>query len=469
MSGELTIGNRVSAAAVNAFFKETRENGCEVHALQVYRDGEVVLRVAPAPYSCGDKREIYSLSKSFASTAVGLACDEGLLSVDDRVVDLFPDKLPENVSDNLAAMRVSHVLSMNTGHETCVMPLICESDDAARAFLSQPVLYEPGTHFVYNTGASCMLAEIIRRVTGCGLFDYINRKLFNPLGIEDAYWNTCAEGVNEGGCGLHVSCDDVLKLGILYLNGGVWNGERLLSEKWVREATAFHSDNSANGSQDWQSGYGYQFWLNARGGYRGDGAFGQLCMVFPESGTVAVVLACNMRDMQKEIDAVLRLLGSHSEPVVGEKPDIPDYKALPPSRDGELKTFEGYYRLEDNPIGLTSLQIATKPYGVALLLGDGRRQQRVPAGNGFFLQGAYEAKYRKPKLLGLMSPGKAELIRVASCCRAEGGELKVLCRHLNSPHTETIHITVADGKLKVFFEMEDRLVPEASRLTGKAC
>ena len=118
----------------------------------------MVVRIAPAPYRATDKREIYSLSKSFCSTAIGFLCDEGKLSVEDRIVDLFPDKLPETVSDNLRKMRLKHVLSMNTGHRSCVMNHMIHSDDAPKAFLAQEVAFEPGTHFAYNTGATCMLS-----------------------------------------------------------------------------------------------------------------------------------------------------------------------------------------------------------------------------------------------------------------------------------------------------------------------
>lgn len=225
LASEYELHRNVSRAAVNRFFETCREAGNEIHTLQIYQNGEKMLRIAPSPYSCTDKRENYSLSKSFASTGIGFAIEEGLLRTDDRIVDLFPDKLPDTVDDHLAAMRLSHVLSMNTGHAGCVMPHMYHTDDVARAFLAQPVPFRPGTHFAYNTGATCLLSALVQRVSGETLFDYVNRKLFVPLGICGAYWNQCGEGVNEGGVGLHLSSDDIIKFALLCLNGGVWGGQ----------------------------------------------------------------------------------------------------------------------------------------------------------------------------------------------------------------------------------------------------
>jgi hypothetical protein len=155
---------RVSKRALNEFFAKFQPERDEIHTLQIFHNDSMVVRIAPAPYSPTDKREIYSLSKSFCSTAIGFLCDEGKLSLDDRIVDLFPDKLPETVSENLAKMRVKHVLSMNTGHPSCVMYHMVRSDDAARAFLAQEVVYEPGEvkAVAYNADGTRAAEKIIR-------------------------------------------------------------------------------------------------------------------------------------------------------------------------------------------------------------------------------------------------------------------------------------------------------------------
>lgn len=436
LASEYELHRNVSRAAVNRFFETCREAGNEIHTLQIYQNGEKMLRIAPSPYSCTDKRENYSLSKSFASTGIGFAIEEGLLRTDDRIVDLFPDKLPDTVDDHLAAMRLSHVLSMNTGHAGCVMPHMYHTDDVARAFLAQPVPFRPGTHFAYNTGATCLLSALVQRVSGETLFDYVNRKLFVPLGIRGAYWNQCGEGVNEGGVGLHLSSDDIIKFALLCLNGGVWEGKRIISEAWLEEATRVHSDNSSNGTPDWTAGYGYQFWRNAREGYRGDGACGQLCVVLPKRKTVAVIQAM-VSNMQKEMDDLFELIENLCH--VDQTPAIiPAYEPLP---DRQIVLHSQNYRLDSNPIGFTFLRLDVRDDAVHLHFSNGRKEELLSAGRGRWIRSVYTAPYRKPKLLGLMSQEAPEEVRVAACCEMDGGSLRILCRHINSPQTESIRLT----------------------------
>lgn len=133
--------------------------------------------------------------------------------------------------------------------------------------------------------------------------DYLDLKLFRYMGIRDVYWDRTADGTIQGGTGFHASCDDAAKLGLLYLNRGVWNGRRLLSEEWIDEASAIHSDNAPHEWVDWRSGYGYQFWTCSRGGYRGDGAFGQYCFILPDHGIVAAAL-CEAKNLQHAVDIV---------------------------------------------------------------------------------------------------------------------------------------------------------------------
>ncbi|MBR4467192.1 MAG: serine hydrolase, partial [Clostridia bacterium] len=340
----------VSIRAVNDYFATCLADGQEIQTLQIWDRDKMLVRIAPEPYSCTDKRELFSLSKTFCSTAVGCAVDEGLLSPDDRVVDLFPDDLPEAVSENLAKMRVRHVLSMNCGHAKDSMPPVFTADSVPRAFLALPVEFEPGTHFTYNTGATCMLAAIVRKVTGETVFDYLNRKILVPLGIRGSVWNITRDGTNEGGCGFQASSDDIAALGRLYLNRGVWEGKRLLSEKWIDDATFPHSDNSRNGTPDWRSGYGYQIWVNAREGFRGDGAYGQLMFVLPKTGIIIAVQA-RVLSMQKEVDNLYDLaahLFDDDGGAVGL--NVPPFRPLE-AADEPLPFTDTYYKTEPNPFG----------------------------------------------------------------------------------------------------------------------
>ena len=461
------IENGISAKAVNDFFAKQKTLGNEIHCLEIYEKGNTVVRISQHPYSPDEKREVYSLSKTFTSTSIGVAIDNGLLDINERIIDIFPDKCPENISENLEKMTIKHLLSMNTGHATCVMSKMSPSSDCAKAFLEQQVKFEPGTHFVYNTGATCMLGAIIQKRTGMSLIDYAYKNILSPLGIEGTYWSTVKDGTNEAGTGIHISCDDILKLGIMYLNKGVYDGKRIVSEKWVDEASLPHSDNGGNGTPDWCSGYGYQMWINSRDGYRGDGAFGQLCMILPKYDAVVAVMANCMNSMQLEVDGVVELVenlhgdGGNIENLgfaAIEKCDVPNFPFL-------NKTF----RLDSNDIGFEKVSVKYKNDALSLVFYDGKAEQVILAGNGEYCESSYNAKWRMPKILGLMRTDYVEQIKCASCFTAKEDGIDVFVRFLNSPNAETIKITCENNRLNIdFYNEADRtmLYENVRKLTG---
>ena len=436
--------------AVNSFFQQQKEINNEIHCIEIYEKGNLILRTSQSPYSCDDKRELYSLSKTFTSTSIGIASDMGLLSVEERIVDIFPDKCPETICENLEKMKVKHVLSMNTGHKACVMPKMCFADDCAKAFLAQDVDFEPGTHFTYNTGATCMLGAILEKRAGMSLFDFAQKHLLSPLGIEGSYWNTVKDGTAEAGVGFHASCDDILKLGILYLNKGEYNGKRIISEKWVQEATSPISDNGSNGNPDWCSGYGYQIWINAKEGFRGDGAFGQLCMVLPERDMVVAVMA-NCTDMQKEIDGVFDLINENFS--VDESENV-GFATLGKSEKKNHPFMGKKITLKDNDIGFESVTVEYESDSLRLSFFDGKDEQVILAGNGEYVKSTYRAKWRKPKLVGMMRADFEETINTAACYKATDDGLELFVRVLSCPNCEIIKIYEAEGKLNIDFLCE---------------
>jgi len=465
MNDNRYIAPGVSVHAVNEYYRKTREAREEIQALQIWQGNRCLLRLAPYPYSCTDRREVYSLSKTFCSTAIGCAVDEGLLSVDDRIVDLFPDKLPGFISENLSKMKVRHVLSMSTGHAACVMPKMFAADDAARAFLAQEVPYEPGTHFAYNTGASCLLSAIIERVTGESAFDYLNRKVLYPIGIRDARWNICAEGINEGGIGMQVTIDDISRLGRLYLNRGVWEGKRLLSEEWIKEASSFHSDNSSNGTPDWQSGYGYQIWVNAREGYRGDGASGQLMIVCPERN-ITIAVQGLVPNMQEEMDLLWEFMNHLFDPDKEEALKLPDYTPAE-NASAAVPGENEWYRLDSNIWGWTSLHLTREEDLLTLDFSNGKELIRFTAGAGKYAFSEYTAAWRKPKITTLMDAHIPETMRTAAYYTLENGVCRIISRCLSDPHTEQITVKADGDNIEIRFALGSMLDERARALTGK--
>ncbi len=289
----------VSSAGILDFVEAVDRDVDSLHSVMILRSGKVIAEGWWTPYQPQSPHMLFSLSKSFTSTAVGFAVSEGKLSVDDPVIKFFPEYTPEKPSDNLKAMRVSDILRMATGH--VAEPSRNPTSPWVKQFLDQPVVFKPGTHFLYNTPATYMQSAIVQKVTGEKLIDYLRPRLFEPLGIENPTWEECPQGINTGGYGLKVKTEDIAKFGQMYLQNGIYNNKQAVPAKWVSEATSFRVSNGSNPESDWDQGYGYQFWRCRHGGFRGDGAFGQYCVVLPGQQMV-IAITSGLGDMQKVLN-----------------------------------------------------------------------------------------------------------------------------------------------------------------------
>jgi CubicO group peptidase (beta-lactamase class C family) len=281
----------LSSAGIMKFLDAVKNIKQEFHSLMILRHGYVIAEGWWYPYSSEHRQQLYSLSKSFTGTAIGLASDEGLLSVEDPVIKFFPDLLPAEISENLAFMKVKHLLSMSVGHAKDSILILEASGPGVpweKTFLNLPVVFKPGTQFMYNSGASFMLSAIIKRITGKSAHEYLKPRLYIPLNIVNTTWTENFEGINMGASHLRMPTEDIAKFGQLYLQDGIWNGKQIISKKWVETATSKQIDNGKFDSS-WGYGYGYQFWMNPPGGFRADGAFGQFSMVFPQLDAVVAI------------------------------------------------------------------------------------------------------------------------------------------------------------------------------------
>lgn len=287
----------------------------ELHSVMVVRHGSVVAEGWAAPFAPDRLHELFSLSKSFTSTAVGFAAAEGLLTVDDLVLDHLPDEAPDDPGPHLRRMRVRDLLTMTTGHADDPTDRVFQTGDWVKAFLAEPVEHEPGTFFVYNTAGTHVLSAIVQKVTGQRLLDYLGPRLFEPLGIEGATWQQSPGGVDVGGSGLSGTTEDIAVFGQLYLQDGVWEGRRILPEGWAAEATKLQVQNGPSDDVDWAQGYGYQFWRGRHDSYRGDGAFGQYCVVLPAQDVV-VVTTSGVGEMHEQ----LALVWEHLLPGLSDGP-----------------------------------------------------------------------------------------------------------------------------------------------------
>jgi CubicO group peptidase (beta-lactamase class C family) len=310
----------VSPDGVLAFVTAADSEIDAMHSFMLLRHGSVVAEGWWAPYDAATPHMLYSLSKSFTATAVGLAIADGKLSLDDQVLRFCPDDAPAEPSANLRAMRVRDLLRMNTGHDT--EPQLWPWNQPApngepwtRKFLASPVPFKPGTHFLYNSAGSYMLSAIVQRATGETVLDYLRPRLFEPLGIGTPTWYASPQGVTLGAFGLLLRAEDIARFGLLYLQHGRWNGRQLIPADWVAAATRVQTSNGSSPQSDWDQGYGYQFWRSRHDSYRGDGAFGQYCLVLPKLDAV-VVITSGVRDMQ----AVMNLVWDKLLPAIHADP-----------------------------------------------------------------------------------------------------------------------------------------------------
>lgn len=310
----------VDAARVLTFLDAVDAAGLDLHSLLLMRRGHVVTEGWWAPYRADQVQLLYSLSKSFTSIAIGIAVGEGLLSLDDQVATFFPDKAPDSPPPSVTALRVRHLLAMSSGHATdTAQALRAGGPDMVRTFLSIPPDREPGTLFCYNQGCTYTLSAILQTLTGQRLLDYLRPRLLDPLGIEEATWLRSEDGVDLGFSGLHVATESIAKLGQLFLQNGWWDGQQLVPEAYIEQARSRQIDNSAwSENPDWQQGYGFQLWLCRSGAYRGDGAFGQFCVVLPQADAV---IACTAQVAAMQAQA--NLFWDHLRPALsGEaRPD----------------------------------------------------------------------------------------------------------------------------------------------------
>ncbi|MCA8992118.1 MAG: serine hydrolase [Planctomycetaceae bacterium] len=328
----------ISSESIRAFVEAADANVNSMHSFMLVRHGHVVAEGWWSPEAADKPHILWSLSKSFTSTAVGLAVAEGKLNIDDKVLKFFPEDAPENASEHLQAMRVRDLLTMSTGHDP--IPRLTQDDVWTTKFLADPVSHKPGSTFLYNTPATYMQSAIVQKVTGETVVDYLTPRLFEPLGIENPVWDTSPQGISIGGYGLYLRTEDIAKFGQLYLQKGQWNGKQLVPADWIAMATSKQVENDkapSAGNPDWRQGYGFQFWQCRHGAYRGDGKDGQFCIVLPEQDAVIAITA-KTGNMQRELD----LVWEHLLPAFQNAP-------LPENADGnaQLATLLKSLRVKD--------------------------------------------------------------------------------------------------------------------------
>lgn len=294
----------------------------EMHSFMFIRHGKVIAEGWWNPYGADYKHIMYSASKTFTATGIGLAINEKRLNLSDKVISFFPASVPDTLNQYMKDMTVRDLLMMSTGQEA--EPRRGQNDDWIRSFLSKAPADKPGTIFRYNNTATFMLSAILQQVTGETLFNYLQPRIFKPLGIRGIDWDLNPQGINLGMIGLRLRTEDMAKFGQLLMQKGQWNGQQLIPKEWIAEATSFKIDSKGGDEKvpaainDWSQGYCYQMWRGRHNSVRLDGMAGQFVILLPDQDAV-VVLTANAQNTQKEMDLVWNYL----------LPSIKSDKALP--------------------------------------------------------------------------------------------------------------------------------------------
>ena len=300
-----------------------------LHSIMVVKDGKVVIEEWFRDQSADKPHMMYSVSKTFTATAIGIAVAEGKLSLDEKVASFFPDNV---VEDNPCEATVKDLLTMTGGHETDPTLLVADMDvkamkltlhngvDIASFFFSHPFTQAPGEFFWYDSLCSYMLSAILQKVTGESVLDYLTPRLFEPLGIDKPTWETDSEGVCLGGWGLYLKTEDMAKMGQLLLQKGKWGMRQIVPASWVEDMGTPHIESAPAqiriedadlelpaAQNDWRQGYGYQVWMNTHEGFRADGALGQMILILPSKNAVVVTTA-QLSNQQREMDFVWKYL-----------------------------------------------------------------------------------------------------------------------------------------------------------------
>ncbi|MBE6814996.1 MAG: serine hydrolase [Ruminococcaceae bacterium] len=337
----------VSSKEIVEFLRDMKENKLEFHSFMVVKDGKVACELYRSPFNNETPHSVYSISKTVTAIAVGFAINEGLFSLDTRIVDVFPECIPEKVDGRIFKVTVRNLLTMTAGVSPNLL-LDKNKTDWLKEYFKSPFYGEPGT-FRYVNENVFVLSAMICKLSGETLREYLLPRLFLPLGIDFPEWETNQDGIEAGGWGLSLKLEDLAKIMYCLSNNGKVEKKQIIPENWVLEMTDAHADTSICKNIDTNKGYGYCVWRNGgNSSYRANGMFSQFGIVFPEENAVLVCFGA-IASEQEARDCIWR----HFPKAFIE----PDKKAKKP-------VYEDFYKIADefkidNPVvSIRSLQEA---------------------------------------------------------------------------------------------------------------
>ncbi len=356
----------VSSAGIIDFINAVDTGRQEIHSFMFIRHGKVIAEGWWNPYGPEFRHIMFSASKTFTATGIGLAVSENRLKLSDKIISFFPYSLPDTIGKYMRELTVQNLLTMSVGQEPALMGAGA-NDDWIRTFISLEPVHKPGTVFLYNNMATFMLSAIVQQVTGQTLFDYLKPRIFDPLSICGIDWDMNPQGINLGMIGLRLRTEDMAKFGQLLIQGGRWNGKQLVPEQWVKEATSFKiesgdpSNKMPKDKNDWGQGYCYQMWRGRNNTVRLDGMAGQFVVLIPDQDAI-VVLTANARNTQEEMN----LVHNYLIPAIKSNKSI----SSDPASYAELQKKQSALSIKQDDSKVTASDLPGKISGKEFLLGD---------------------------------------------------------------------------------------------------
>lgn len=363
----------VPSGSILRFLKELDAREVDIQSLYIFRHGYELVAANRKPYEATSLRRIYSAAKALTSLAILFSIQEGYIALDSKLVELFPEDVSGIVTERIKHLNIYHLLTMTTGHAKDTYQALIRGKNSIRAFLEEPLVYEPGTHFLYNNGVPHILGLIVKKVTGLDYIEYLQSRFLDPLDIYCTVEKT--EKGELDGSKTVCTAEGFAKLSLFYLQEGQWNGKQLLDPGLVRAAGEYQVSSGRCPSisfmhTDQLCGYGFQTWRNSTEGYRLDGGRSQFGFIFPnkelaivcnaiedDSGLIPEILWNTLyADINREIyssDDEKRALEKYLSkwscaPVLAQQPSyLDDY-------------YNRIFKMEDNIYGLEKLAVTLK-------------------------------------------------------------------------------------------------------------
>jgi CubicO group peptidase (beta-lactamase class C family) len=347
-----------------------KEKHLAIDSLMIVQNGYVVLDAYFSPYDGSFPHDLASVTKSVMTTLVGIAVDQGKLQLDQKVVSFFPDRSIANLDARKESMTILDLVTMRNGMQSgCfegdepTLDVMRSAPDWVQAALDRKMVYEPGTHFCYDSPGMHLLSAILQNTTGMTALEYARQYLFTPLGIHDVVWLTDPQGYTYGWGDLHLKPEDAAKLGLLWLNSGLWDGKQIVSSSWVTKSVQAYSRMVGN-----EYGYGYGWWVTPVDFYA-MGREGQYIRVIPSKNTMVVITAGGSDFNELMTFLVGVLLGSRDTLPAnpsGQSNLASALSEISQSTPGNFtdtvpdtaQEISGrLYSCESNPVGVTSIRL----------------------------------------------------------------------------------------------------------------